>query len=52
VTIAALLYTCSGYILLPVLYIGRLRDTLSAVEDRQFLQAWYMKRMFPKAVTD
>ncbi len=52
VTIVGLLYTCTGYILLPVLYIGRLRDALSAVEDRQFLQGWYMKRMFPKAVLE
>jgi serine/threonine-protein kinase len=51
-TIVGLIYSCTGYILLPVVFIGRLRDTMSVVEDRQFLQAWYMKRMFPKAVAE
>jgi serine/threonine-protein kinase len=51
-TVLALLYSCTGYILLPVLYIGRLRDALGVIEDRQFLQAWYLKRMFPKARVD
>jgi eukaryotic-like serine/threonine-protein kinase len=49
-TLIGLAYTCTGYILLPVLYLGRFRDAMVAVESRQFLQAWYMKRMFPKAV--
>jgi serine/threonine-protein kinase len=50
VTIVGLTYTCLGYVFLPVVYIGRLRDAMGVVQDRQFLQAWYMKRMFPEAV--
>jgi serine/threonine-protein kinase len=52
ITLIGLAYTCTGYILLPVLYMGRQRDAMKAVEDRQFLQNWYMKKMFPKAIAD
>jgi serine/threonine-protein kinase len=52
ITLIGLAYTCTGYILLPGFYMGRQRDAMKAVEDRQFLQNWYMKKMFPKAVTD
>jgi hypothetical protein len=52
VTLIALVYTCLGYILLPVVYLGRYKDALGVLEDRQFLQAWTMKRMFPNAVAE
>ena len=49
-TTIGLLYVCLGYVVLPALFLFRLRDTLSVAEDRLFLQSWYMKRLFPGAV--
>jgi len=45
----ALLYTSIGYVLLPAVFLGRLRDTLRASEDRTFLQAGPLRRLFPRA---
>ncbi len=49
-TIMALIYSSLTYILLPTLYLARVRDTMRTLEDRQFLQGWYMKRLFPAAL--
>jgi serine/threonine protein kinase len=48
-TTFALLYTSVGYVLLPPIFLGRLRDTVRASEDRTFLQAWTLRRLFPKS---
>jgi serine/threonine-protein kinase len=48
-TTIGLLYTNVGYVLLPGLFLTRLKDTLSVAEDRIFLQAWTMKQLFPSA---
>jgi serine/threonine-protein kinase len=48
-TTAAIFYTCGGYIVLPAIFLFRLRDALRGAEDRRFLQAWYLKHLFPKA---
>ena len=46
-TTAALAYTSVGYIVLPGLFLFRVRDTLRVAEDRRLLQAWTMKQVFP-----
>jgi len=46
-TTFALLYTSVGYVLLPPLFLGRLRDELRGSEERTFLQAWTLRRLFP-----
>ncbi len=46
-TTIALVYTALGYIVLPVLFLFRVRDALRAADDRRFLQAWTMKQLFP-----
>jgi serine/threonine-protein kinase len=51
-TIAALIYTSLTYILLPTLYLARVRDTMRTMEDRHFLQGWYMKRLFPAGLAE
>jgi serine/threonine-protein kinase len=47
VTLIALAYTCTTFIVLPGAYIGRATRAMRAIEDRQFLQSWYLKRAFP-----
>ena len=48
-TTVGLLYTSIGYVLLPALFLTRMKDTLRVAEDRIFLQAWTMKQLFPGA---
>lgn len=48
-TTVGLLYTSIGYVILPALFLGRLRDALRASENRTFLQAWTLRKLFPKA---
>jgi len=48
-TTVALVYTSLGYVVLPALFLFRLRDRLGVSEDRLFLQAWYLKHLFPGA---
>ncbi len=48
-TTIGLLYTNVGYVLLPAIFLTRLKDTLSVAEDRIFLQAWTLKQLFPHA---
>ncbi len=46
-TTIGLLYTTAGYAILPALFLIRLKETLRGSEDRLFLQAWTLKRLFP-----
>ncbi len=47
-TTIGLIYTSVGYVLLPGLFLTRMRDTLARAEDKLFLQAWTMKRLFAR----
>lgn len=51
-TTFALLYTSVGYVLLPPLFLARLRDELRGSEERTFLQAWTLRRLFPQRRAD
>jgi hypothetical protein len=42
------LYTTVGYAILPAIFLSRLKNALRQSEDRQFLQAWTLKQLFPR----
>jgi serine/threonine-protein kinase len=46
-TTVALVYTSVSYIVLPGLFLFRVRDSLQSAEDRRFYQAWTMRQLFP-----
>ncbi len=46
-TMGAMAYSTVTCTLIVVTLIGRMRDTLSRLEQRQFLQAWYLRQLFP-----
>ncbi len=48
-TTFGLVYTTLGFVLLPSIFLFRLRDTLRVAEERTFLQAWTLRQLFPKA---
>jgi serine/threonine-protein kinase len=45
-TMVSIAYSTVGFILLPIIVIGRLRDALLASERRESLQAWYLRQLF------
>jgi serine/threonine protein kinase len=47
-TTIGLLYTTVGYAILPAIFLSRLKNALRQSEDRQFLQAWTLKQLFPR----
>ena len=49
-TLGALIYTSLGFVALPALFLGRLRDALSRAEGQLFLQAWHLEQWM--AATD
>jgi eukaryotic-like serine/threonine-protein kinase len=46
-TTIGLVYTTLGYVVLPALFLARLKANLRQSEDRVFLQAWTLKQLFP-----
>ena len=46
VTVVGLVYTALGFVLLPAIFLFRLRDTLRVAEERRFLQAWTLHELF------
>lgn len=46
-THAAMIYSTLGFIVLEAVLMGRVRDALRALEERRFLQAWYLREIFP-----
>jgi hypothetical protein len=46
-TTVGLVYTTLGYVVLPALFLSRLKASLRQSEDRVFLQAWTLKQLFP-----
>ncbi len=46
-TNAAMLYSTLSFVLLAAILMGRVRDALQVHESRQFLQAWYLRELFP-----
>jgi serine/threonine protein kinase len=49
-TMAAMLYSTISFTVLPTVFVGRMRDALSLAEERNLLQAWYLRQLFPAAV--
>jgi serine/threonine-protein kinase len=48
-TLVALAYTSLAYLVLPMIVVGRLRDTQRGGDRKLFVQAWYLKQLFPVA---
>lgn len=48
-TMVGLVYTTLGFVMLPSIFLFRLRDALRVAEERTFLQAWTLRQLFPKA---
>jgi len=48
VTTIGLIYTSLGYVILPGLFLTRIRDTLGRAEEKLFFQAWTMKQLFAR----
>ncbi len=46
-TTAAMAYSTLSFTVFAALLMGRMRDTLKAHEQRHFLQAWYLRELFP-----
>jgi hypothetical protein len=48
-TMAAMLYSTISFTVLPTVFVGRMRDALNSAEERNHLQAWYLRQLFPAA---
>jgi eukaryotic-like serine/threonine-protein kinase len=48
-TMGAMMYSTLSFVVLATILVGSMRDALSASEQRQFLQAWYLRQLFPAA---
>jgi eukaryotic-like serine/threonine-protein kinase len=48
-TMATMMYSTLTFTVFAMMLMGRMRDALSASERRQFLQAWYLRQLFPAA---
>jgi len=46
-TFAVMLYSSVSFALLISMVVGRVRDSLRASEKKLFLQAWYLRQLFP-----
>ncbi len=51
-TMGAMAYSTVAWTLLTIMLVGRMRDALAALERRQFLQAWYLRQLFPASAAD
>jgi len=47
-THAAMIYSTLSFIVLAAVLMGRVRDALQSFEERRFLQAWYLRELFPR----
>ena len=48
-TLAALAYTSVTFLVLPMLFLGTLRDRQRDGDRRLFVQAWHLRQLFPSA---
>jgi len=48
-TLAALAYTAVSFMVLPMLFIGKLRDKQHEGDRKLFVQAWHLRQLFPAA---
>jgi serine/threonine-protein kinase len=48
ITVPTLLYTSLAFVALPPIFLGRMRDALSAAERQLFLQAWHLRQLLPE----
>jgi hypothetical protein len=48
-TMAFMIYSTLSFTVLPVLFVGAMRDALSRSEQRHVLQSWYLRQLFPAA---
>ncbi len=46
-TTAAMAYSTLSFIMFAAVLLGRIRDALQESEQRHFLQAWYLRELFP-----
>ena len=46
-TTAAMAYSTLSFIIFAAVLLGRIRDALQESEQRHFLQAWYLRELFP-----
>jgi len=51
-TTAAMAYSTLTFTVFAGVLMGRMRDSLRALEQRHFLQAWYLRELFPAGGTD
>jgi serine/threonine-protein kinase len=47
-TVPTLIYSSLAFIALPPIFLGRMRDALSAAERQLFLQAWHLRQLLPE----
>jgi len=50
-TVLGLVYMSVSVVVAPAVLVGRMRDAAARLEQRQFLQAWQIRRLFPGAKT-
>jgi serine/threonine-protein kinase len=48
ITLPMLMYTSLAFVALPPIFLGRMRDALSAAERQLFLQAWHLRQLLPE----
>ncbi len=48
-TLAGLAYTALTFMVLPMFFVGRLRDRQLESDRRSFVQAWHLRQLFPAA---
>ncbi|MEZ4311118.1 MAG: serine/threonine-protein kinase [Polyangiaceae bacterium] len=46
-TTAAMLYSTLSFTVLGMFIMGRMRDAIADLEERRFVQAWYLRELFP-----
>lgn len=47
-TLPVLIYASSTFVALPAIFLGGVRDALSAAERQLFLQAWHLRQLLPE----
>jgi serine/threonine-protein kinase len=51
-TLAALVYTSLGFMVLPLLLLSRVRDKERDGDRKLFVQAWHLRQLFPEQAED